>query len=156
MKKSPSDNPGLITQNRRARHDYHLEEQFEAGIVLQGWEVKSLRKGHAQLSDSYVLLKGSEAWLFNAQITPLATVSTHFKPDPLRNRKLLLHQRELAQLSAATQREGYTIIPLSLYWKKNHVKIAIALAKGKKQYDKRETEKRRTWERDKQRLLRRR
>lgn len=145
-----------IAVNRRARHDYHIEERFEAGLVLHGWEVKSLREGKVQLSESYVLLKNGEAWLFHAHISPLPTVSTHFIPDPLRTRKLLLNLRELSKLFGAVQREGYTVIPLSLYWKKNRVKVEIGLAKGKKLYDKRETEKRRDWEREKQRALRRR
>lgn len=144
-----------IAQNRRARHDYHIEERFEAGLVLQGWEVKSLRAGKAQINDSYVHLKKGEAWLFNALITPLNTVSTHYVAEPSRNRKLLLNQRELNQLFGAVNREGYTLIPLSLYWKNNRVKVEIALAKGKKLYDKRETEKQRDWDRQKQRLMRR-
>lgn len=144
-----------IAQNRRARHDYHIEQRFEAGLVLQGWEVKSLRAGKVQINDSYVHLKNGEAWLFNTLITPLNTVSTHFVPTPTRNRKLLLNQRELNQLFGAVNREGYTLIPLSLYWKNNRVKVEIALAKGKKLHDKRETEKRRDWEREKQRVLRR-
>lgn len=143
-----------IALNRRARHDYILEQRFEAGLVLQGWEVKSLRAGKAQLNDSYVHLKNGEAWLFNTLITPLATVSTHFTPEPTRSRKLLLTQRQLSQLFGAVNREGYTLIPLALYWKKNYVKVEIALAKGKKLYDKRETEKQRDWDRQKQRLLR--
>jgi SsrA-binding protein len=154
MSKPKNSEPSNITINRKARHDYHIEERFEAGLVLQGWEVKSLRAGHVQIGDSYVLLKGGEAWLFNSHITPLSTASTHIKPNPTRNRKLLLNQRELAKLSGAVTREGYTLIPLSLYWKKNRVKAEIALAKGKKLYDKRETEKRRDWEREKQRLRR--
>jgi SsrA-binding protein len=147
---------GTIALNRRARHDYALEDHFEAGIVLQGWEVKSLRAGRLQLQDSYVILKGNEAWLFNAQITPLGTVSTHFVAEPTRTRKLLLNQRELGKLAGAIQREGYTVIPLAAYWKKNKVKIEIALAKGKKNYDKRETEKRRDWDREKQKVMKKR
>jgi SsrA-binding protein len=153
--KNKAETNNTIAQNRRARHDYHIEQRFEAGIVLQGWEVKSLRAGKAQINDSYVHLKNGEAWLFNTLITPLSTVSTHFKPEPTRNRKLLLNQRELSQLFGAVNREGYTLIPLSLYWKHNRVKVEIALAKGKKLFDKRETEKRRDWEREKQRLFRR-
>ncbi|MGB6975882.1 MAG: SsrA-binding protein SmpB [Gammaproteobacteria bacterium] len=145
-----------IATNRKAHHDYFLEERFEAGLVLQGWEVKSLRAARAQLNDSYVLLKRGEAWLFNAHFSPLSTVSTHIHADPVRNRKLLLNQRELSRLFGAVQREGYTVIPLALYWKKNRAKLEIALAKGKKQYDKRETEKRRDWDRQKQQLLKRR
>lgn len=153
-KKSPAE-PKTIALNRKARHDYFIEERFEAGLVLEGWEVKSLRDGRLQLSDSYVLLKNGEAWLFNAHITPLQTASTHINPNPTRSRKLLLNQRELNKLFGAVQKEGYTLIPLSVYWKHNRAKVEIALAKGKKDYDKRETEKRREWDREKQRILRR-
>lgn len=154
-KKSSSES-ATIALNRKARHDYHIEETYEAGLVLQGWEVKSIREGKAQINESYVILKGGEAWLFNAHISPLQTASTHIHPEPTRTRKLLLNQRELSKLFGAVQREGYTLIPLSLYWKNNRVKVQIALAKGKKLYDKRETEKRKDWERQKQRALRQR
>lgn len=154
--KKSAQEQGTIALNRKARHDYHIEDKFEAGLVLQGWEVKSLRDGRAQLNDSYVILKGGEAWLFNAHFTPLSTASTHIHPEPTRSRKLLLNQRELNKLFGAVQRQGYTVIPLALYWKNNRVKVEIALAKGKKQYDKRETDKRRSWEREKQRLIKRR
>lgn len=147
---------GTIALNRRARHDYALEDHFEAGLVLQGWEVKSLRAGRLQLVDSYVILKNGEAWLFNAQITPLGTVSTHFIPEPHRTRKLLLNKRELFKLAGAIQREGYTVIPLAVYWKKNKAKVEIALAKGKKNYDKRESEKNRDWQREKQKVMKKR
>jgi SsrA-binding protein len=153
--KTTAERPTIAT-NRKAHHDYFLEERFEAGLVLQGWEVKSLRAARVQLNDSYVLLKNGEAWLFNAHLSPLSTVSTHIHADPVRNRKLLLKQRELSRLFGAVQREGYTVIPLALYWKKNYAKLEIALAKGKKQYDKRETEKRRDWDRQKQQLLKKR
>ncbi len=142
-----------IAVNRKARHDYHIEDRYEAGLVLQGWEVKSIRDGRVQLNDSYVILRGGEAWLFNAHITPLTTASTHVHPEPTRSRKLLLNTRELSKLFGAVQREGYTLIPLSLYWKRNRVKVEVALAKGKKDYDKRETEKKRDWQRQKQRLF---
>ncbi len=151
-KKSQEFNP-TIAVNRKARHDFHIEERFEAGLVLQGWEVKSIRDGRVQLNDSYVILRGGEAWLLNAHITPLSTASTHINPEPTRTRKLLLNARELSKLFGAVQRQGYTLIPLSLYWKKNRVKVEVALAKGKKDYDKRETEKKRDWERQKQRLF---
>lgn len=144
-----------ITVNRKAGHDYFIEERIEAGVALQGWEVKSLRAGHIQLKESYVVLKKEEAWLVGAHITPLKTASTHINPDPMRNRKLLLHQKELAHLTGAIQRLGYTLVPLTLYWKHNHVKLEIGLAKGKKQHDKRTTIKERDWQRDKQRLLKR-
>ncbi|HEX7037823.1 MAG TPA: SsrA-binding protein SmpB [Pseudomonadales bacterium] len=146
--------PGTIAVNRRARHDYHLEERFEAGIALEGWEVKSLREGKVQLVDSYVLIKDGEAWLLGANITPLPSASTHVVPDPQRTRKLLLHAREIAQIHAATQQKGYTCIATALYWKGPRVKCELALAKGKKQHDKRATEKAREWNRQKERLLR--
>lgn len=143
----------LIADNRRARYDYTFEETFEAGLVLQGWEVKSLRAGKAQLAESYVIIKRGEAWLLNAHISPLKTVSTHITAVPDRTRKLLLQQHELAKLIGAVERKGYTIVPLNLHWKNGKAKLAIALAKGKKNYDKRETEKRRDWEREKSRAL---
>jgi SsrA-binding protein len=142
-----------IALNRKAYHEYHIEERFEAGIVLEGWEVKSLRAGRTQLDQGYVLLKNNEVWLIGALITPLQTVSTHIHPDPQRTRKLLLHQREIAKLVGSVERKGYTLIPLSLYWKGKHVKLQIGLAKGKKDHDKRAAEKDRDWQRQKQRLL---
>ncbi|MCG3170727.1 MAG: SsrA-binding protein [Pseudomonadales bacterium] len=145
---------GTIALNRKAGFDYFIEERFEAGIVLEGWEVKALRAGRAQLVDSYVLLKDGEAWLLGARIEPLASASTHFVTSPDRTRKLLLNQRELSKLFAGVQREGYTAVCTSLYWKRHLVKCEIALAKGKKQHDKRETEKDRDWARQKQRLAR--
>lgn len=147
MNKHQKTAPATIASNRKARFDYFIEERFEAGVVLQGWEVKSLRAGRLQLNDSYVIMKGGEAWLLNAHMSPLTTASTHIETNPTRTRKLLLNQRELAKLFSATQREGYTLIPLSLYWKNNHVKVEIGVAKGKKEYDKRETEKKRDWAR---------
>jgi SsrA-binding protein len=147
-----SHKTSYIAENRKARHDYHIEEQFEAGLVLEGWEVKSLRAGRAQLKESYVIIKRGEAWLVGAHISPLPTASTHITPDPVRSRKLLLHQRELNKLIGAVQRKGYTLVPLNLHWKKGNAKLEIALAKGKKLYDKRETEKRRDWERRKQQI----
>lgn len=143
----------LITDNRKARHDYALEDFIEAGLVLEGWEVKSIRAGKVQLRDSYVLLKNGEAWLIGAHISPLATVSTHIQPDATRSRKLLLQEHQLRKLSIAVQREGYTVVPLDLHWHKNRVKVEIALAKGKKSYDKRESDKDRAWALEKQRLL---
>lgn len=142
-----------IALNKKALHDYHIEQRFEAGLVLQGWEVKSLRAGLAQLKDSYVVIKRQEAFLLNAHFSPLLTASTHVSPDPIRSRKLLLHQKELRILIGAVQRQGYTLIPLALYWKHNRVKLEFALAKGKKLYDKRESEKKRDWEKEKQRLM---
>lgn len=155
MKKTQNSNT-TIAQNRKAHHDYFIEDRYEAGMVLQGWEVKSLRAGRVQLDQSYVILKGAEAWLFGAQITPLQTASTHINPDPLRTRKLLLHQRELNKLIGSVERKGYTIVPLQLYWKDNRVKLEVGLAKGKKLHDKRETEKDRDWKREKERLMKKR
>lgn len=143
-----------IALNKRARHDYHLEEKFEAGLVLKGWEVKSLRAGKVQLTDSYVLLKDGEAFLLGAHITPLPTASTHFVTDPTRTRKLLLNQRELSRLFNGVNQKGYTCVATALYWKKHLVKCEIALAKGKKEHDKRETEKDRDWQRQKERIMR--
>tara|TARA_R110000868_G_scaffold178035_5_gene417431 strand:+ start:670 stop:1137 length:468 start_codon:yes stop_codon:yes gene_type:complete len=155
MKKTQKSN-NTIAQNRKALHDYFIEERLEAGVCLEGWEVKSLREGRVQLDQGYVVIKNSEAWLFGAMITPLITASTHINPDPLRTRKLLLHQRELSKLIANVERKGYTVVPLQLYWKDNRVKLAIGLAKGKKLHDKRATEKDRDWKREKERLMKRR
>jgi len=152
-KTSSKSSTGTIAQNKRARHDYHLEDHFEAGLALEGWEVKSLRAGKAQLVDSYVLIKGGEAWLLGANITPLTSASTHVVADPQRTRKLLLHGREIAKLYAATQQKGFTCIATALYWKGNRIKVDIALAKGKAQHDKRATLKDREWNRQKDRLM---
>lgn len=151
-KKKTSDN--TIALNKRAFHDYFIEERFEAGLVLEGWEVKSLRASHVQLTESYVLLKDGEAWLIGCHIAPLKTASTHIHPDPTRTRKLLLNLRELSKLFGSVERKGYTLVPLSLYWKNSRAKLEIALVKGKKEYDKRATEKEQDWKREKQRLLR--
>jgi SsrA-binding protein len=142
-----------IAENRKARHDYFIEEQFEAGLALQGWEVKSLRDGRANIKEGYAILKGGEAWLVGANISPLTSASTHVQPDPVRSRKLLLHRREINRLIGAVEREGYTLVPLSLYWKKGQAKLGLGLAKGKKQHDKRADIKARDWERQKRRLL---
>ena len=152
MKKTQKTN-ATIALNRKAHHDYFIEERFETGLVLEGWEVKSLRAGKIQLDQGYILLKNAEAWLFGALITPLQTASTHIHPDPQRTRKLLLKKRELSKLIGSVERRGFTLIPLSLYWKDNRVKLEIALAKGKQLHDKRATEKERDWKRQKQRLL---
>lgn len=152
MKQTQNPNT-TIALNRKATYEYFIEDRIEAGLVLEGWEVKSLRAGRVQLDQSYILLKNGDAWLFGALINPLQTVSTHITPDPQRNRKLLLHQREIDKLIGNVERKGYTVVPLSLYWKNNRVKIQIGLAKGKKQHDKRATEKERDWQRQKQRLL---
>ena len=144
----------MIAQNKRARHDYSLSDKYEAGLVLTGWEVKSLRAGKGQLVDSYVFLRDGEAWLLGAHIEPLQTASTHVIAEPMRYRKLLLNERELGKLFAATQQEGYTCVALSLYWKKHLIKCEIALGKGKKDHDKRHSEKDRDWDRQKQRIAR--
>lgn len=144
---------GTIALNKRATHDYLLEERFEAGLVLEGWEVKSIRGGKAQLVDSYVLLRDGEAWLLGANIAPLASASTHVVADPQRTRKLLLHARELARIFAATQQKGFTCIATAMYWKGNKVKCEIALGKGKKLHDKRASQRDHDWNRQKQRIL---
>ncbi|KTC91630.1 SsrA-binding protein SmpB [Fluoribacter dumoffii] len=142
-----------IVLNRKAGFNYFIEDQYEAGLVLEGWEVKSLRAGKINLSDAHVIIKNGEAYLLGAQINPLITASTHSIPDPIRTRKLLLNKKELNHLIGSVERQGYTIVPLSLYWKKNNVKIKIALAKGKKEHDKRDTIKDREWQRDRSRLM---
>jgi SsrA-binding protein len=147
--------PRLIAENRRARYDYFIEERLEAGLVLQGWEVKSMRAGKAQVAEAYVYLKEGEAFLFGANITPLKTASTHLVPDPIRTRKLLLNKSELSRLVGSVERKGYTLVPLDLHWKDGRAKLEIGLAKGKKQHDKRATEKDRDWQRDKARVMRR-
>lgn len=145
--------PAAIAQNKRAWHDYFIEERFEAGLTLQGWEVKSLRAGRAQLKESYVIVRGGEVFLFGAHVSPLTSASTHIQPDPTRTRKLLLHQAEISKLIGAVERRGYTLVPLSLYWKKGKAKLEIGLAKGKQQHDKRATLKKREAEREAQRAL---
>ncbi len=142
-----------IAVNKKARHDFFIEDRIEAGVALEGWEVKSLRAGRVQLVDSYVILKDNEAWLLGALITPLPTVSTHFIPDPKRTRKLLLHREELDKLIGAVERKGYTLLALALYWKRGKCKVELGLAKGKQAHDKRATERDRDWAREKERLL---
>jgi SsrA-binding protein len=154
-KKSSKKPDHFIVVNKKAQHDFFLEERFEAGLVLEGWEVKSLRAGRVQLRDSYVVLKNGEAWLLGALITPLPTAATHTEPNAQRTRKLLLNQKELSRLFAGTQREGSTVVPVNLHWTRNRVKVDIALAHGKKQHDKRETIKEREWNREKHRILKR-
>lgn len=144
-----------IALNKRARYEYHIEDRFEAGLALEGWEVKALRAGRIQFADSYVLLKDNEAFLFGCQINPLPTVSTHITPDPVRTRKLLLHRRQIDQLVGAVDRRGYTVIPTAMYWSKGKVKVEIGMARGKRQHDKRKTEKDRDWERQKGRIMKR-
>jgi SsrA-binding protein len=145
---------GSIAQNKRARHEYHIDERFEAGLVLEGWEVKSLRAGKGQITDAYALIKDGEIYLFGAQIMPLLSASTHVVPEARRTRKLLLNREEIDRLIGAVERKGHTVIPLSLYWKNNRAKVELGLARGKQSHDKREVEKERDWERDKQRVMR--
>ena len=154
MSKPPPDERP-IAENRKARFDYFIEDRYEAGLVLQGWEVKSMRAGKAQITEAYVFLRGGEAFVMGAHIQPLNTASTHVIAEPTRTRKLLLNQRELAHLLGAVERKGYTIVPLELYWKGGRAKLQIGLAKGKKQHDKRHAEKDRDWQREKSRALRR-
>ncbi len=151
-----SDGGSTIALNKKARHDFFIEERFEAGLVLEGWEVKSLRAGRANLTESYVIVKNGEAWLLGATITPLSTASTHIHPDPTRTRKLLLHREELDKLIGAVERKGYTLIALAMFWKKGRAKLDVGLARGKKQHDKRAVDKEREWQREKDRLLKKR
>jgi len=153
-KKSKKKGGGsTIAQNKKARHEYFIQENYEAGIALEGWEVKSLRAGRISLVESYVTLKEGEAFLFGAHITPLPTASTHIQPEPLRTRRLLMHRRELDRLIGMVERKGYTLVPLAVYWKNSRVKLDIGLGKGKKLHDKRATDKDRDWQRDKQRIM---
>ncbi len=149
-KTKPASN--TIALNKKARHDYHIEEEFEAGLALEGWEVKSLRDGRGQLKESYVIVRLGELFLFGAHISPLLSASSHIHPDPTRTRKLLMQRTEIDRLIGAVERRGYTLVPLALYWRSGRVKLKIALAKGKKLHDKRAAIKQREWERDKQRL----
>lgn len=152
-KKKKTTDSNTIALNKKARYDYFIEDRFEAGMVLEGWEVKSLRAGRVQIADSHVIIKNGEAFLLGTLITPLPTASTHIHPDPTRTRKLLLHRAELGKLIGAVERKGHTLVPLAMYWKRGRAKIEIGLAKGKQKQDKRATERDREWQRDKQRLL---
>jgi len=143
-----------IVENRKAFHDYFIEERFEAGIALEGWEVKSIRAGRANLKEAYVVVKGGELFLIGAHLSPLTTASTHVHPDPTRTRRLLFHREEINRLIGKVERAGYTLTPLDLHYSKGRVKMALGLGKGKKLYDKRETEKQKDWDREKQRLMR--
>ena len=143
-----------IADNRKAFHDYFIEERFEAGIVLEGWEVKAIRAARVQLKEAYVVVRGAELFLIGAHISPLGSASTHINPDPVRTRKLLLHAEEIRKLIGKVDRAGYTLVPLNLHYTRGRVKLDIGLAKGKKQYDKRQAEKEREWQREKQRLIR--
>jgi SsrA-binding protein len=151
--KKEKSKSSTIALNKKAKHDYFIEDRYEAGLSLEGWEVKSIRAGRVQINESYILLQSGEAFLFGANISALPTASTHIKPDPTRNRKCLLHRTELNRLIGAVERKGYTLIPTALYWKHGLVKLEIGVAKGKKAHDKRAAEKERDWKREKQRLL---
>ena len=153
--KDKANSSGTVALNKRARHEYHLEQRFEAGLSLQGWELKSIRAGRANITEAYAVVRKGELFLFGAQITPLIQASTHVVANDRRTRKLLLHRREIDVLIGRVQRDGYTLIPTALYWKGNKVKLELALARGKQTHDKREASKERDWNRDKQRLLRR-
>ncbi len=143
-----------IVQNKKAFHDYFIEEKYEAGMVLEGWEVKAIREGKVQLKEAYVIIRNEELYLIGSHISPLKTASTHILPDPIRTRKLLLHGEEIRRLIGKVERAGYTLVPLDMHYKSGRVKLEIGLAKGKKQHDKRESEKQKEWERTKQRLMR--
>ncbi|MBB4708986.1 SsrA-binding protein [Xanthomonas arboricola] len=144
-----------IALNKRARHEYHLEERYEAGLALQGWEVKAIRAGRANIIDGYAYVRSGEIFLIGAQITPLIQASSHTVPVERRDRKLLLHRREIHKVLSSVERDGYTLVPTALYWSNNKVKLEIALAKGKQNHDKRDAAKDRDWQRDKQRVMRR-
>lgn len=152
-KKNTKTPDNTIAQNKKARHDYFIEETFEAGLALEGWEVKSLREGRIQMTDSYIMVKNGELWWIGMSITPLLSASTHVNPDIYRSRKLLMHRREIDKLIGVVERKGYTLVPLSAYWSRGKAKIKIGLAKGKQSHDKRATEKERDWAREKQRIL---
>jgi SsrA-binding protein len=153
MAAKKDESPGRIAVNRRARHDYFIEETVEAGVALLGWEVKALRAGRLQLQEAYVLLRNDEAWLFGAHVSPLPTASTHVQPDPTRSRKLLLHRRQIDSLVGAVERKGRTIVPLAMYWKGGRAKLEIGLARGKKEHDKRADTRERDWQREKARVM---
>lgn len=152
--KDKANGGGTIALNKRARHEYHVEERFEAGLALQGWELKSIRAGRANITEAYAVVRDGELFLFGAQITPLISASTHVVADDRRTRKLLLHRREIDVLLGRVQRDGYTLVPMAMYWKGNKVKLELALAKGKQTHDKREASKERDWNLEKQRVLR--
>ena len=153
--KDKASGGGTIALNKRARHEFHLEQRHEAGLALQGWELKSIRAGRANITEAYAVIRDGELFLFGAQLTPLISASTHVVAEERRTRKLLLHRNEIDTLIGQVQREGYTIVPTALYWKGNKVKAEVALARGKQTHDKREASKERDWNREKQRLMRR-
>ena len=144
----------VIAENKKAFHDYFIEDRYEAGLALEGWEVKAIRAGRIQLKEAYVVLRQGEVWLIGCHISPLATASTHIKPDPVRTRKVLLHAEEISKLIGKVERAGYTLVPLNLHFSRGRIKLEIGLAKGKKQYDKRAAEKEKDWQREKARLVR--
>ncbi len=150
---SKKNAPNIIATNKKAYHDFHIGQQLEAGLVLTGWEIKSIRANRVQLRDSYVIFKAGEAWLIGGHITPLPNIAEHVHADPQRSRKLLLKAREISKLFTAVQQQGYTVISLNLHWHNRRVKLSIALGKGKKSHDKRQTLKQRDWEREKQYVL---
>lgn len=152
-KKNKQSNDNTIVVNKKARFDYFIEETYEAGLALEGWEVKSLRAKNIQVKESYIFIKHGEAWLHGTHITALNTASTHVNPDPTRPRKLLLHRNEIDRLVGAVERKGYTLVPVKLYWKNGRAKVEVGVAKGKQQHDKRNTEKDRDWDRQKSRIL---
>lgn len=152
-KNKPAGGGNTIALNKKAGHEYHIEQRFECGLALEGWEVKGLRAGRVQLKESYVKVLHGEAFLIGAHISPLPSASTHVEPDPTRTRKLLLHKNELSRLIGQTERAGYTLVPTAMYWKRGRAKLEIGLAKGKKLHDKRATEKDRDWQREKERLF---
>jgi SsrA-binding protein len=152
-KKKLGHSDNTIALNKKARHDYIIEEKYEAGLELKGWEVKAIRSGRVQIADSHVIIRKGEVFLLNALITPLHSASTHVLPDPSATRKLLLNRREINKLMGSVEKEGYTIVPLVMYWKKSRVKVEIALAKGKKLHDKRASNKDRDWKREKERIF---
>lgn len=154
QKNKSSDKPSrTIAVNKKARHDFFIEETLEAGLALDGWEVKSLRAGKAQITEAYVLLRDGEAWLFGAHFQPLLSASTHVQADPTRTRKLLLHRNEIDRLVGAVERQGYTLVPLDLHWSRGRAKLTVGLAKGKKKHDKRAAVKDRDWQRQKERIM---
>lgn len=150
----PKGSPATIAQNRRARHEYFVEEKFEAGLLLLGWEVKSLRAGKCNLTDAYILLKNNEAWVIGIHMQPLLAASTHVVADPTRTRKLLLNRREIDRLQGEVQQKGHTCVPLAMYWSGGRAKIEIAVVKGKQLHDKREADKAKDWQREKGRIMR--
>ncbi len=152
-RKKKDQGGNVIASNRRARFDYRLEDRLEAGLALEGWEVKSLRSGRAQITEGYVVFREGEAFLQGAHISPLPSASTHVEPDPVRSRRLLLHRREIDRLAGAVQRDGYTVVPLDLHWSRGRAKLTIATAKGKRRTDKRAADRDRDWQRERERLM---